>query len=40
MTLLDALSAAASLQRSGYDQRPGPRGSAKRTEQQFTGWVR
>ncbi|HTF12900.1 MAG TPA: toxin-antitoxin system HicB family antitoxin [Asanoa sp.] len=33
-----ARSAAAALQRS--DQRPEPRGSGKRTQQSFTGWVR
>ncbi|MCX4471619.1 ribbon-helix-helix protein, CopG family [Micromonospora sp. NBC_01655] len=32
--------AAASLQRSDREQRPEPRGSAKRARQGFTGWVR
>ncbi|MEO3776869.1 hypothetical protein ABGB16_08445 [Micromonospora sp. B11E3] len=32
--------AAAGLQRSDRDQRPEPRGSGKRTQQRFTGWVR
>jgi uncharacterized protein DUF1778 len=32
--------AAASLQRSSHDQRPGPIISGKRNKQQFTGWVR
>ncbi|MER7444916.1 YlcI/YnfO family protein [Micromonospora avicenniae] len=32
--------AAAGLQRSDRDQRPEPGGSAKRTQQRFTGWVR
>jgi hypothetical protein len=32
--------AAAGLQRSDRDQRPDPRGSAKRGKQGFTGWVR
>jgi hypothetical protein len=31
--------AAAGLQRPDRDQRPEPRGSAKRTQQRFTGWV-
>ncbi len=35
-----ARAAAASLQRSGHDQRPGPRGSGKRAKQGLTGWVR
>jgi hypothetical protein len=35
-----ARAAAASLQRSGHDQRPGPRGGGKRAKQGFTGWVR
>ncbi|MER7006152.1 ribbon-helix-helix protein, CopG family [Dactylosporangium sp. NPDC000555] len=32
--------AAAGLQRPERDQRPEPRGSTKRTQQRFTGWVR
>ena len=32
--------AAAGLQRAELDQRPEPRGPAKRTPQRFTGWVR
>jgi hypothetical protein len=32
--------AAAALQRPDRDQRPEPPGSAKRTQQRFTGWVR
>jgi Ribbon-helix-helix protein, copG family len=32
--------AAAGLQQSDRDQRPEPRGSGKRTQQRFTGWVR
>ncbi|MFU8850094.1 Arc family DNA-binding protein [Micromonospora sp. SL1-18] len=32
--------AATALQRSDRDQRPEPRGSGKRTQQRFTGWVR
>ncbi|HEY0696493.1 MAG TPA: YlcI/YnfO family protein [Micromonospora sp.] len=32
--------AAATLQRSDRDQRPEPRGSGKRAQQRFTGWVR
>ncbi len=32
--------AAAALQRSDRDQRPEPGGSAKRSKQHFTGWVR
>ena len=35
-----ARAAAAALQRSDRDERPEPRGSAKRTKQGFTGWVR
>ena len=35
-----ARAAAAALQRSDREQRPEPRGSAKRSEQRFTGWVR
>ncbi|MBO4204796.1 ribbon-helix-helix protein, CopG family [Micromonospora echinofusca] len=32
--------AAAAVQRSDRDQRPEPRGSGKRSQQSFTGWVR
>ena len=32
--------AAAGVQRSDRDQRPEPRGSGRRTQQRFTGWVR
>jgi hypothetical protein len=35
-----ARAAAAALQRSDRDQRAEPRGSAKRSQQRFTGWVR
>ncbi|WP_320066065.1 YlcI/YnfO family protein [Micromonospora sp. RTGN7] len=35
-----ARAAAGALQRSDRDQRAAPRGSAKRTQQGFTGWVR
>ena len=35
-----ARAAAAALQRSDREQRPEPRGSAKRSQQRFTGWVR
>jgi hypothetical protein len=35
-----ARAAAASLQRSGHDQPPGPRSSGKRAKQGLTGWVR
>jgi hypothetical protein len=35
-----ARAAAAALQRSDRDQHPEPRGSGKRSKQDFTGWVR